>query len=292
MNWKNKPIIFVTGKGGVGKSAVSGAIASRLAESGHKTLLVELGETSYYQRALGIDAVQYKPISLGQNLDLALWSGEKCLREYVLHYIPVEKVFELFFRNKVMRSLLNIAPAVNELSVVGKLTSQLRGVGPRMDYDHIVVDAFSTGHAKALLNAARGMSSAVSLGPMGKESRSIDQILCNSQHISYVLVTLLEELPVTETLEMKLTLQNQMKQEPLVIANRCLSSPLEMAGLKGVAENEKEPLHEFARYLWERIQQQSVFMDILKRESSFVTSLPMCWQKTGQDLWKGLGESL
>jgi anion-transporting ArsA/GET3 family ATPase len=214
-------IIFVTGKGGVGKSSVAAALALKAAESGKKTLLVELGNQSFFQDFFGIQ-VSYKPVELKKNLDVALWSGSESLREYALHLLKVERLYKLFMENAVTKSLINIAPGLSELSILGKITSHIRKVGPQLDYDCLVVDSFATGHFLALLSAPRGMAQAIRFGPMGEQSKHIDQVLQNKDICKYFVVALPEELPVQEAEELKIEIQKLTGQIPQQVLNRCL----------------------------------------------------------------------
>ena len=85
-------IIFVTGKGGVGKSAAAAALALKRSQAGLKTLLVELGSQSFYQDYFGLPSVTYQPQKLRENLDLAQWSGPEALNEYARYLLKVESL--------------------------------------------------------------------------------------------------------------------------------------------------------------------------------------------------------
>lgn len=212
-------IIFVTGKGGVGKSAIAAATAQKLAADGQKTLLVELGEHSYYKYVYG-RSIHYEPTQISPNFFISLWSGEACLREYVFYLIRVKKVVDLFFENKIMRTFIRAAPALKELAVLGKITSGIRCWGPPLDYDYIVIDCFSSGHFMALLRAPKGMADLIAAGPMGEQSRSIDEVLRRADLCSYKIVTLPEELPVSEAIELHAELLGEMNQSAHLICNR------------------------------------------------------------------------
>jgi anion-transporting ArsA/GET3 family ATPase len=196
-------------------------LALKAAESGKKTLLVELGNQSFFQDFFGIQ-VSYKPVELKKNLDVALWSGSESLREYALHLLKVERLYKLFMENAVTKSLINIAPGLSELSILGKITSHIRKVGPQLDYDCLVVDSFATGHFLALLSAPRGMAQAIRFGPMGEQSKHIDQVLQNKDICKYFVVALPEELPVQEAEELKIEIQKLTGQIPQQVLNRCL----------------------------------------------------------------------
>ena len=80
---------FITGKGGVGKSTVALAMAYKKSQEGKKVLLVELGDQSFYKEFLDLDEVGFNPTSLKKNLDISLWSGGDCLKEYARHFLKI-----------------------------------------------------------------------------------------------------------------------------------------------------------------------------------------------------------
>ena len=79
-------IVFVTGKGGVGKSAVAAATALQFARTGHRVLLVELGTHSFYGPLLGLP-VTNEPINWSDKIKVVRWDVESALREYISHYL-------------------------------------------------------------------------------------------------------------------------------------------------------------------------------------------------------------
>lgn len=251
-------IIFITGKGGVGKSVVAAAVALQRASVGKKTLLVELGNQSFFKDFFQLNEVAYQPTPLRPNLDVALWSGSECLREYALHLLKIESLYKLFFQNPVTKTLVNVAPALPELSILGKITSgPPRFVGPTMDYDCLVVDAYATGHFLALIRAPAGMAEAVRFGPMGEQSRSIDAVIRNQEICKYVVVSLPEEMPVIEALEVSSGIEKQTGQKPIQVLNKLIPN-LDSATGQGSAEflsfiesekvREKDALSQLAKY--------------------------------------------
>ncbi len=186
----------------MGKSTVAAGIAFRESQKGRKTLLVELGEESFYKPFFDLEKISYEPQEISPKLFIAIWDVEHCLREYALHFLRVERLYSIFFENRIMRTFMKAAPAVSELAIFGKVTSNYRHHGPPLPYDVVVIDAYATGHFLALLRAPKGLSEAVRSGPFGEQSASIMNALLNPDVTGYVIVTLAEMLPTVETAEL------------------------------------------------------------------------------------------
>lgn len=250
-------IHFVSGKGGVGKSTVAAALAWKLSENGRKTLLVELGSRSHFRHVFSVEVGPH-PVELNTHLSVVRWEGEDCLREYLKHFIKIDRVVQLFFDNRVMRSLVQAAPALRELAILGQLTSSIRKVGPRLPFEDIVVDSYSTGHFRALWRAPIGIAEAIPFGPMGEQSRSILRAIKDANHARYYVVLLPEELPTTEGIELARSVKAELNQTPVLVLNKTLQCPLnlqELAHFQG---------HPFAEYLSVILERQATMLERAK----------------------------
>lgn len=285
-------ILFVSGKGGVGKSLIAAAIARQQSNSGRRVLLVEIGDTSYFQDFLGLDRVAHEPRPTAMGFDLALWSGETCLKEYVLHFLKLERMFKIFFENRVMRALISVAPGLNEIAVLGKVTSGIRKVGPPLEYDLIVVDCYATGHALALFQAPKGLQEAIGFGPMGTQSREIETVLKDPKLCGYAIVTLLEEMPVAETLDFHRALARDLGVDAAVIANKVLKVPVPRADLEKLAETAAQGLGEFAKYLAATDARQKEFLTVLEAEGRKPAKVPLIFSNDSRELIEIAGEAL
>lgn len=231
---------LVTGKGGVGKSLFSVVLAHYFSSLGQKILLCELNEHSFFKDYLSLPDISYKPRNWKPNLDISQWSPENCLREYALHLLKVESLYKLFFENPVSKSLIQISPGLHELALLGKLTSSPRKQGPPMNYEQIVVDSFSSGHFLNLLRAPAALNQAVPLGPMGEQSKSIDLWIKNPNFTEVHIVTLAEELPLTESIELFLQLKKEFNIHAKLYLNKV--SQLTSADLTDLSQESQDAL--------------------------------------------------
>lgn len=278
---ENQKIYMVTGKGGVGKSTVVAAIAKREAKGGKKTLLVELGEQSYFQYVFG-KPIEYEPTELEANFWAAIWGGETCLREYVYHLIKVKRIVDLFFDNRVMRTFIRAAPALKELALLGKITSGIRHWGPPLPFDVIVVDGFASGHFLALLRAPLGMAELIEYGPMGEQSRKIQEVLSNRDVCQFIVVSMPEELPVTETIELQQNLQEIVHQKPTIVCNRVYNSGLTQEELDAVLQSDTATgERRFAEFLLNLIKRQEGQLNLLKKAVGDFVTLPFVLEPDG-----------
>ena len=265
-------INFVTGKGGVGKSAVAAALAIKLSKAGMRTLLVELGDQSYYQDYFSLPRVSYEPTPWqvgGVWASVAQWGGQECLKEYALHILKIQSLYRLFFENPVSKALVNVAPGLPELSILGKITSgPPRNVGPKLPFDAIVVDAYASGHFMSLLRAPSGLSAAIRFGPMGEQVRDIDAIIRDSRICKYHVVALPEELPVVEGIELAQNIEKQTGVVPQLIMNRMMPVQAEQC------RTQNESLKPFARYLLEVDERQKSMFTRLQHAGFPLQSLP------------------
>ena len=278
-------IIFVTGKGGVGKSTYAAALAHKYASQGQKTLLVELGDQSFYQEFFSLSRVNYLPVKLAEKLELVLWSGADCLKEYALYLLKSAVLYKLFFENKVSRALIQIAPALPELAILGKITSGPRKHGPPTDHDVIVIDGYSTGHFLALLKAPKGMAEVIQFGPMGEQSRSIFRTIMNPEICEYHIVTLAEELPYVESMELYKELENIVKIKPKLIFNRVIESSL-------AAKDIESTRNDFQRYLYSILENQENYLSQAKQKGFGYQKLPLLNRLNSLDFIQQLSQGI
>ncbi len=266
---------IVSGKGGVGKSSVAAAMAFRLAEKGKKVLLAELGENSFYAPFFQLKELDFKGQELRQNVQIAKWDWPDCLQDYVNHFIKIETLSRMFFKNRVMKNLMAIAPGLPELSVLGKATSHVRDVGPSMDYDTIVLDSYATGHTLSLVRAPLAMSESIGVGPMGVQAKAIHETLSNPEITSFTCVTTTEELPTVESIEFVQELLDEFGIHTQIVANRLLEPPCSLEEIQSVLNSQDQGLRDFSSYLEKSLQRQNKNLERLQTTSDKVAKCPL-----------------
>lgn len=281
-----KPIIFVSGKGGVGKSVVSASLAHYLSAKDKKVLLVELGEKSFFEKFFQLDRVgkkiEYKPLEIKPKLFIAIWDFKACLKEYVSFYIKSEKLYDLFFGNQMMQKLIQAAPALKELSILGKATSGPRKVGPKIDYDHIIIDSYSTGHHRALLKAPKGIAQVIRKGPMGVHSENMMQVIQDPNLSQQIIVIKPEELPTVEGLELKDNLKKDLGLNSTIVCNQILEFPLTEKELGDEAKTSTGENQEIATYFAKIFDEQKIsIQQITDNDKNFI-SIPFCFHNSNK----------
>ncbi len=283
-------VVFVTGKGGVGKSVLAAATALQFARRGQKVLLVEMGSRSFYGPLLDLP-ISVEPVVWQQNIAIARWDVESTLREYLAHYLPIKALAERLLSNTVMKALVAAAPSLSELAMLGKLTAPMRHNWYKRDIDVVVVDAYATGQFMALLRAPRGMAQTASSGPMHKHSSLMALLLADPAICEYRLVTLAEEMPVAEACEMAAELHTEVGIAPRIYCNRLLQLPNTI-----VAAGSDEPAHEFVSHMRRIDQRQKTSLQRLDRlaeqHAGAVQRLPLITTEQPQVLLEQLADAL
>ncbi len=216
-----KKLTFVSGKGGVGKTTVSLALALKAARNGQRVLLAEINSEEQVARILGRPPVGYQETTLLPNLIGLNIFPKKSFEEYVVSQLHSRVLYRTVFENRLVRNFMEGTPGLAELMTIGKIYSLCDR------FDRIVVDAPATGHCLALLQIAEIVASAVRIGPLRTNAETIDRRLKDPSQTGLVLVTLPEELPVSEALEMRQHLDERFPQMlEAVVLNQFVPQPL------------------------------------------------------------------
>jgi anion-transporting ArsA/GET3 family ATPase len=191
-------LVFVTGKGGVGKTTVAAALAQLAAERGKRVLACEIdakGDLSSLFEAppTGFTEREIAPGVFAMSMDT-----EASLREYLKLHLKIPVVGRIGPLAKAFDFVATAAPGVREILTVGKLCYEVR----EGHYDLVVVDAPATGHIVSQLAAPQAINDLVKVGLIRTQTDWMLDILSDPTRTGLVAVTTPEEMPVAETLEL------------------------------------------------------------------------------------------
>jgi anion-transporting ArsA/GET3 family ATPase len=213
----DRKLLFVTGKGGVGKTSVAAAIAHLAARSGRRTLVCEMDAKGALADAYDTMALHFEPRLVEQNLYAMTMNTEDSLREYLRLFVRIPLLGRIGPLARTFDFVADAAPGVKEILGVGKLCHEVR----ERTYDLIVVDAEATGHIVAQLGAPKVISDLVQVGLVRDQTGWMLDILCDPATTGVVVVTTPEEMPVTETLDLVGRLERETGVAPsTIVANR------------------------------------------------------------------------
>jgi len=224
----SRRLVINMGKGGVGKSAVSAAMALLAQRRGLKVLLVQLDARDRISEYLGSSPVTQEVNEVLPGLDCVNISPEAALREYVLLQVRLEAIYKLVFKNRFVSAFLKAVPALSDLVMLGKVEYHLRQTGPGGAplYDLVIVDPPPTGHGMFFLKTPFVMADAARSGPIREHSLRMAGLLSDQARCAINLVTLPEEMPVAETIDACADLSWGLNIIPhLLLVNRYTPSP-------------------------------------------------------------------
>jgi anion-transporting ArsA/GET3 family ATPase len=195
-------LVIVTGKGGVGKTTVSAALARAAAAAGRRVLAVEVGR-GRLATLLGVQRLGAEPIRIGARLQAAAVEPEEILGDFLESVLRFRLLARRLLGSTSFQVLAAAAPGLPELLVLHRILGWLdaRRLG-RAVHELIVVDAPASGHSLPLLAAPRALGALAGLGPVADLLRRVDAVLTDRKATLVCTVTTPESLAVKETIEL------------------------------------------------------------------------------------------
>jgi hypothetical protein len=210
----DKRLLFVTGKGGTGKTTVSAALGMAAARAGVRTIVCEVARQHRLIDTLGpggAGAPLHQEVEVAPGLAAISIDPDRAVEEYLRLQMPSRRLADFLAHNRLFEALANATPGLRELVTVGKAW-ELAQPARRTEgsaYDLVIVDAPATGHGLGLLRAPRTFRDAARAGPVSRQAGTIDSFLADPGRTGVLAVALPEELPVTETLELGMSVREQ-----------------------------------------------------------------------------------
>jgi anion-transporting ArsA/GET3 family ATPase len=240
-NLLDRKLLFVTGKGGVGKSTVAAALALLGAEQGKKTLVCEFDAKGNLADFFETGPTSFQPREIHPGLFAMSMDTEESLKEYLTLQLKLPRMARIGPLARIFEFVATAAPGVKEILTVGKVTWEVL----QRHYDLVVVDASPTGHIVGQLEAPRAINDLVSVGMIRQQTEWLIEILQDPQKTGIVIVCTPEEMPVNETIELSGRIEDETKVDlAAIVVNRVLPE-LFGRGEEEVFERlrEPEPVH-------------------------------------------------
>lgn len=283
-----RQLLVVTGKGGVGKSVLSAVLGRYLAARGRRTLLLEVDRRENLHQLLDIPPSGGEVAAASRTSDLYLQNlrPERVVDQVVEQKLKFGPLVERVQASPVYQRFVEGSPGLSELAILAHALRLVRGdVQDAPKVDTVVLDAPATGHGLFLLAAPAMVAQAIGQGPFADLAGEIADFVAAPQRCGMVVVTLAEEMPVQEALELGEALEADHGRRPELLVVNGLYPPLPPGDAAGDDE--------LAR-LWRRRREvNEVELGRLEREwSGRLLELPMLPVDTGLELVTRLGECL
>ncbi len=234
-------MLFVTGKGGVGKTTVAAALALMAAERGLRTVVAEVGGAARAARLLG-----GSPGAPGVEQQVAdrLWTltiePYKVMEEWIGRILGSRALTQVLTRSNFFRTFADAAPGGMELGTVVKaweLAQQPRWDKRARTYDLVIVDGPASGHAVGMLRTPGTFADIARVGPIATQSQRVREWLEDYRETAYVAVALPGELPVTETLDLGRRLRRSLgRRLETIVVNGVLPDRFDARDLSRIAK--------------------------------------------------------
>ena len=245
--WQRR-LILVTGKGGVGKSAATAAIAAESAARGRRTLALEVDPRENLHQLFDVPPSGGEIVAVGERLYLQNLKPRDVVDWVVRKQVKIEMVVQRVLASPVYHRFVEGAPGLKELAILGHALRLVRGDNPEAPtLDTVVLDAPATGHGLFLLTAPRLYAETIGHGPFAELAREVADFVADRIACGVVVVTLAEEMPVQEALELRAGLLEKTQGEPDLLVINGLYPPAPAAVPAGLGSAEAAMLE-----LWRR----------------------------------------
>jgi anion-transporting ArsA/GET3 family ATPase len=201
----DRRLIYVTGKGGAGKTTVALALALAASDAGRRVCVVEVGGQARVAETYGRPA---REDGGEQELSAGLWTltidPEAAVREWFSSLLS-RPLADVLVRSGTFAAFARAAPGARELTAAAKIADLVadRRWSGAPPYDLAIVDAPSSGHGVGMLRAPATFAEIERAGPLGRQAASIRDLLADERRTGVVAVAEPAEMSVTEALELE-----------------------------------------------------------------------------------------
>jgi anion-transporting ArsA/GET3 family ATPase len=214
-------VVIVAGKGGVGKTTVTAALAVAAARTGMSVLIVEVEGKSGLASAFDRPALTYDEAHLDDGIIARTLTPDAALLDYLVSH-GMKRISKRLAASGALDVVATAVPGMKDILVLGKVKS----IEQDRTADLIVLDAPAAGHAISFLLSARGLVDAVRVGPVRKQAQDVIELLSDPLRCQVILVTIPEETPVNELVDTAFAIEDRagVALGPVVV-NGCYDAP-------------------------------------------------------------------
>lgn len=202
---RDRSLLYVTGKGGVGKTTVAAAIGLAAAQTGRRTIVCEVAEQDRMSRAFQRHGVRpEQEVELAPDLWAITIDPQQALEEWLAKQVG-GTALKVLGHSHAFQYFVAAAPGAKELITIAKvweLAQAERWQRNNRSYDLVVVDAPASGHGIGMLTTPRTFAEIARVGPIRRQAYKVSEMLADPERTGYVAVALPEEMPVNETIEL------------------------------------------------------------------------------------------
>ena len=213
-------VLIILGKGGVGKTTISAALAKLCTASGSRALLMETDTRAPLAAMFAVEP-SFDPKEVTPNLSLITLDGRHALEEYLRLVVPSRMLLKAVFASRLYQFFVQAAPGLRELMMLGKIYYEAERKDSKPPNRRvIIVDAPASGQAMNLLKMPTAARTTFADSVVGKEASNISRMLRDRRHCAIVQVTTADALSVAETIETHAELAKIHLAPAAVIVNR------------------------------------------------------------------------
>jgi len=216
-------VVFVLGKGGVGRSTVATALATALGRRGERVLVFEWTLSEAIAPWFGLPPAGIDPCQVAPRLWVANFQLDDALRAFFVGHLGMGLFYRHVVHGRALRRLVDAAPGIAEMMFLGHVCwlTTLAEKEAGLSFDRVVVDSPATGHGASLLDLPATLGAMHASGLMGTEMARVDEMMNDPRWTGALVATLPEELSVEETLELVPRATKSLGRPPLaVLVNR------------------------------------------------------------------------
>lgn len=280
-------LLIVTGKGGVGKTAVATALAAQSARNGKQTLLTTYEREDIVHPLLGTK-VSYELRKSRPNLWVSRLDSRLSMKEYIHRTVPLHLLYDWILDGKVLTQFTDAAPGFDELMCLGKLYDLCEDSDGRAHFDTIVFDAPATGHCALMLRTPKVTAETVRTGPLFQNAMKVHEVIADHQRTCVLVVALAEEMAIQEGLELQTYVRDtlQFNVGPMIVnrirSPRFLADEIERLQQAEAADGDTRAIIDEAVAHYSLTSLQRSYLDALREKSPNILETPQVIQPTFQ----------